>query len=160
MRPGLAAVSAAGAALAVGAGVASAGDGHRTIEITSVTVKMVTHDVGPKGASKGDSITYRDNLLNAVRQFGKTKGVRVGSDTGVMTFTSASSATFAGRTILPGGTLDLKGVVVGLSGGAFTIPVVGGTGAFAHMTGTLTVGAGGARVANVYRLTRTALPVA
>jgi Dirigent-like protein len=132
----------------------------KTIEVTSVTVKMVTHDVGAKGASKGDSVTYDDSLLNAVKQFGKSKGARVGSDSGVMTFTSANSATFAGRAILPGGTLKLDGAVSGLANGGFEIPVVGGTGAFAHMTGTLTVGPGGRRVVNTYHLTRPSLPVA
>jgi hypothetical protein len=146
-------------AAALGASSAQAAAA-QTIEVTSVTVTMVTNDVGPKGASKGDSISFRDRLLNAVKQFGKTKGVRVGSDSGVMTFTSSNTATFTGLAILPGGTLKLKGEVSGLSNGGFVIPVVGGTGKFAHVTGTLTVGPGGKRVANTYRLTRSSLPIA
>ncbi len=132
----------------------------QTIRVTSVTVKMATSDIGPKGASKGDTITYRDSLLNAVGQFGKSKGSRVGSDSGKLTFTSKNTATFAGEAKLPGGTLTLRGSVVGLPDGGLVIPVVGGTGSFAHVRGTLTVGAGENRVANTYRLSRSTLPVA
>ena len=155
----LTAVAGLAACLAVFTAGAQAA-GSQTIRITSVTVKMVTHDVGPKGASKGDTITYADRLLNAAAQFGKTKGARVGSDSGKLTFTSAHTATFAGKATLPGGTLTLSGAVIGLTNGGLLIPVVGGTGVFDHVTGTLTVGAGDKRVPNTYRLTRTALPVA
>ena len=49
------------------------------IKVISVTVSTVSHDVGPKGASKGDTIAYRDKLVNAAQQFGKKKGAAVGS---------------------------------------------------------------------------------
>lgn len=153
------AVALAAAMVALSGGAAQAA-GSQTIRVTSVTLKMATHDIGPKGASKGDTVTYKDRLLNAVGQFGKAKGSLVGSDSGTLTFTSANTATFEGKATLPGGTLTLRGPVIGLADGGLVIPVVGGTGSFAHVSGTLTVGTGTTRVANTYRLTRGTLPVA
>jgi Dirigent-like protein len=163
MRPGLRTTPIATlAVLALAVSSAAAGGSDtQTIRVTSVTVKLVTHDVAPKGASKGDTVTYRDKLLNATAaQFGKSKGTRVGSDSGKLTFTSANTAVFDGEASLPGGTLTLRGNVIGLRDGGLVIPVTGGTGTFAHMTGTLTVGAGSQNVPNTYHLTRSNLPVA
>ena len=129
----------------------------RTIDVISVTEKMVAHDVGPKGASDGDTITYRDRLLNAGAQFGKKKGASIGTDTGKLTFTGVHSATYEGTATLPGGTIRLSGAVYSTSGGGIVVPVVGGTGAFAHAQGTLTVGPGKDRVLNTYRVTVKAL---
>jgi len=133
----------------------------RTIRLTSITVSLVTHDKKPKGASKGDTIVYRDTLVNATPQFGRKTGAVVGSDSGIMTFTSAHTAVFRGVAKLPGGTLTLAGPVTGTSGG-LVIPVTGGTGAYARMHGTLTVGPGSKRAPNTYRLMRGSLtaPVA
>src|SRR5215469_16232341 len=79
----------------------------RTIVVTSVTLKLVNHDKPPKGPSKGDTVVYRDELLNAKTQFGKKKGVKVGVDSGTLKFTGAHTATFTGEAKLPGGTLTL-----------------------------------------------------
>lgn len=132
----------------------------RTIVVTSNSISLVNHDVSPKGASKGDTITYRDRLLNATVQFGRKKGAPVGSDTGRLTFTSAHTANFSGSARLPGGTLELAGAVVTNSAGQIVIPVTGGTGEFANVSGTLTVGSGRDHVRNTYRLTRSTGPVA
>ena len=129
------------------------------IKVISVTVSTVSHDVGPKGASKGDTIAYRDRLVNAAQQFGKKKGEAVGSDSGTMTFTGAHTATFQGTAVLPGGTLTLSGPVYSTTAG-LVVPVTGGTGAFAHVHGTLLVGSGSKRVPNTYRLVRPSGPVA
>jgi len=139
--------------------VAVAAAATEEIEVTSVTVSTAGHDVGPKGASKGDTIVYRDKLVNAVAQFGKKKGVQVGSDSGTMTFTGTHSATFHGKAVLPGGTLTLSGPVYTTPQG-LVVPVIGGTGAFAHVHGTLLVGSGAKRVPNTYRLVRPSGPVA
>jgi hypothetical protein len=139
--------------------VAGAAAATRTIRVTSVTVSMVSHDIGPKGASKGDTIVYRDRLVNAAAQFGRKKGARVGTDSGTMTFTSAHTATFKGKALLPGGTLTLSGAVYSTADG-LVVPVTGGTGEFAHVHGTLLVGAGKDRVPNTYRLTSVTGPVA
>ena len=126
--------------------------GTSTIEVTSVTVKQISHDVKPKGPSKGDTILYRDKLVNAAAQFGKRKGAVVGSNSGKLTFSGPHTATFQGKAILPGGTLTLSGPAY-TSAAGLVIPVTGGTGAFAGAHGTLTVGAGSTRVPNTYRLT-------
>ena len=131
----------------------------QTIQVVSVTVSNVSHDIGPKGASKGDTIVYRDRLVNAVAQFGKAKGAEIGSDSGTMTFTGAHTATFHGKAVLPGGTLTLAGSVYTTPEG-LVVPVTGGTGTFAHVHGTLLVGSGAKRVSNTYRLVRPGGPVA
>ncbi len=131
-----------------------------TIRVTSNSVSVASHDVAPKGASKGDTITYRDRLVNATAQFGKGKGARIGSDTGKLTFTSTHTATFTGTARLPGGTLTLAGTVYLDSRGNLVIPVTGGTGTYAHLQGTLTVGPGRDHVLNTYRLSTASAPVA
>jgi hypothetical protein len=127
------------------------------IKVTSVSLAMKTHDVAPKGmpsaASKGDTIVFRDSLLNAAKQFGKANGAKVGSDAGTMTYTSANSATFDGTARLPGGTLRLKGKVYGAPDGkSLVIPVTGGTGRFQGATGVVLVGPGSKRSLNTYTL--------
>jgi hypothetical protein len=131
---------------------AAAGAGTVTIQVTSVLVSMKPIDTKPKGTSNGDRIIYRDTLVNAVPQFGKKKGARVGSDQGTMTFTSAHSARFDGTARLPGGTVRIKGTVRAISSNVLQIPVVGGTGRYASAKGTLTVGPGEKEALNVYEL--------
>ncbi|HEX4521535.1 MAG TPA: hypothetical protein VH063_18320 [Gaiellaceae bacterium] len=139
-----------------------AGAATQTIRVTSVTLAMSTHDAAPKGASKGDTVTYSDRLLNAGAQFGRKKGAKVGSDTGTLTYTSAHTAKFSGRAKLPGGTVILLGPVYTTSDGSIVVPVAGGTGKFSNVRGTLTVGPGKNHVLNTYRLIRTGIvpPVA
>jgi hypothetical protein len=150
----------AGAVLAFAAfQAAAASAATEEIKVISVTVSTTAHDVGPKGASKGDTIAYRDRLVNAAAQFGKRKGVEVGSDSGTMTFTGPHTAMFKGKAVLPGGTLTLAGAVYTTPAG-LVVPVTGGTGAFAHVHGTLLVGSGSKRVPNTYHLIRPSGPVA
>jgi hypothetical protein len=131
-----------------------------TIRVTSVTVSISRHDVAPKATSKGDTVAYRNKLLNAVSQFGKKKGALVGHDTGTLTFTGPHTASYAGRATLPGGTLTLKGRITVLAKGGFVIPVAGGSGKYAKARGTLTVAAGETHVLNTYSLAFESLPVA
>ena len=58
---------------------AAASAATQQIKVISVTVSTVSHDVKPKGASKGDTIAYRDTLVNAAPQFGKKKGAAITS---------------------------------------------------------------------------------
>ena len=125
--------------------------GRLTIVVTSVSVSAKPTDVAPKGTSKGDTIEYRDRLLNAKKQFGRANGAVVGSDRGTMTFTSAHTATFSGVAVLPGGTIQLRGKVVAL-GNSLAIPVSGGTGRFANAKGYVVVGPGDKRSLNTYTL--------
>jgi autotransporter-associated beta strand protein len=149
-RRWLLALACAGAAAAPAAAATP-----RTILVTSDTVVMAVHDVRPHGPSRGDTVTYRDRLVNAVAQFGRPRGSTVGSDAGTLTFTGAHTATFRGTTRLPGGTLALVGAVYTLANGDLVIPVVSGTGSLAGLHGTLTVSSGRNHVLNTYRLTST-----
>jgi hypothetical protein len=147
------------AALAAAVAAPSAQGGRLTIVVTSVALSAKPTDVAPKGTSKGDTIEYRDRLVNAKHQFGRAKGAVVGSDHGTMTFTGAHTATFSGVAVLPGGTLELRGRVVSV-GKSFAIPVSGGTGRFAKAKGYVLVGPGAKRALNTYMLSVPALPVA
>ena len=159
-RARIAAVAAVpGVALAAGTAVA-APPGLTTIRVVSVSMQFVEHDTPPKGASKGDSVVYRDRLVNAVRQFGRKRGAVVGRDRGTMTYTSRDSARFDGVATLPGGTLRLTGPVRALANGGLVIPIDGGSGRYKHAAGTLTVGPGKDRALNTYEITLAALPVA
>ncbi len=140
--------------------VPSAAARTRTIVVTSDTVTLRTHDIGAKGASTGDTVVYRDRLLNAAAQFGKQKGALVGSDAGTLTFTSANTATFKGTARLPGGTLRISGEVYTSTTHEVVFQVTSGTGAFAGQTGTLTVGTAKNHVLNTYRLSSSAAPIA
>jgi hypothetical protein len=137
-------------------------DATLVIKVTSVSVTQKTNDKPPKGTSKGDTIVFHDNLLNAAAsQFGKKSGAKVGIDRGTMTFTSAHAARFDGVATLPGGTLTLKGqVAASQDGKSLIIPVTGGTGRFKGAHGTLLVGPGVKRSLNTYTLTLPVAPVA
>jgi dirigent-like protein len=131
-----------------------------TIVLTSVSISAKQNDRSPKGTSKGDTIVYRDRLLNAKAQFGRPKGAPVGADRGTMTFTSAHAARFSGVAIVPGGTLELEGKVIALPNRSLAIPVTGGTGDFAKAKGFVVVGPGTRRALNTYTLTLPEIPVA
>jgi dirigent-like protein len=124
-----------------------------TIQVKSVVIKVTPVDRAPKGRSTGDRVIQRNKLTNAVRQFGKPKGARVGTDSGTVTFTSANTARFDGVARLPGGTIKIRGNLRPLANGGIQIPIAGGTGRYARATGTVTVEAGDDPVLNVYRVT-------
>ncbi len=123
-----------------------------TFSVTSVVVSVKPTDRPPKGTSKGDTIEYRDRLLNTAARFGHPKGAVVGSDHGTLTYTSAHTATFAGTAVLPDGTLQLAGEVTPLTGGNLLFRVVGGTGRYAKATGDVLVGPGNKTALNTYRI--------
>jgi hypothetical protein len=107
--------------------------------------------------SKGDYFRQTSILRNAVPQFGRTKGARVGTDDFTLKFLSRTKRVLTGTTRLPGGTLRIKEFGrIGVS--TPRDPVVGGTGVFEGARGTLEARAlpssGGVdRTLNVYRLT-------
>jgi hypothetical protein len=123
-----------------------------TIRVVSVSTSLREVDKGPKGVSAGDRVIFSDTLRNAVRQFGKPKGAKVGSDRGVMRFTSSRTARFEGSARLPGGTLRLEGDVIPVSRESIAIPVTGGTGRYAGARGVVIVGPGTKRALNTYQL--------
>lgn len=135
----------------------------KTFSVVSVSVgNPVETDKPPKGPSKGDTIVFKDKLVNAKAQFGKKKGAVVGSDRGTMTFHTAHTASFDGVAVLPGGTVTLKGPVSGVGGqpDAMIIPVAGGTGKYSGATGYVFVGPGKTRSTNTYFLKYPTGPVA
>lgn len=148
------------AALAAAIAASPAAAGQLTFEVTSVALSVTPTDTAPKGTSKGDTIEYRDRLLNVDARFGRAKGAAVGSDHGTMTFTSAHTATFSGTAVLPGGTLRLEGKVIALPNHSFVIPVSGGTRRFAKAKGYVLVGPGDTKALNTYVLTLPTAPVA
>src|SRR5438309_618549 len=77
-----------------------------TIKVISVVSSTKAHDRGPKGTSTGDTVVFKDVLINAgSTQFGKGATERVGTDTGTMTFTSKNTARMDGSAVLPDGTI-------------------------------------------------------
>jgi hypothetical protein len=121
------------------------------ISVKSVTTASIPYDKAPAGSSKGDRLLLRDRLLNATRQFGKPADAVVGRDEGVLVLTSATAATFSGVATLPGGTIRVRGAVLLRSSPIRSLPVVGGTGRYAHARGTLRFGKGSTPL-NTYHL--------
>jgi hypothetical protein len=123
-----------------------------TIKVISVTT--YSHQ-GPTDVVSGDySVDSRDNLMNAAPQFGRGSGVKIGTDQGRFTYTPAHTATYNGRTSLPGGTVTVRGLAFAHNG-QVSIRVVGGSGKFKGASGFLTITLGHAktRSLNTYELT-------
>ena len=123
-----------------------------TIKVVSVMKSTRSHDAPPKGTSYGDNVTFEDVLLNVGSQFGKNANQEVGTDSGTMTFTGAHTARMVGVTTLPDGTISFSGEVTVLPNNRLVVPIVGGTGKYAHASGTLLVGSGSKRAPNTYSL--------
>jgi hypothetical protein len=129
-----------------------------TIRVRSVVSGRTEHDTPPRGASAGDRIVFTDRLLNAARQFGRARNTRVGSDRWTMTFTSAHSASLAGEADLPDGKIRFAGPLTPDPNQQVTVPIVGGTGRYAHASGVLVVGSGASSSVNVFRLVLGGIP--
>ena len=123
-----------------------------TIVVKSISVTSVSHDQPPKGASKGDRITFTDTLLNTSAQFGLADAAEVGNDHGTMSFSSDRTARLMGTATLPNGTINFNGIVVVNADGTLSVAVVGGTGKYAHAKGSLKVGKGTKKALNTYVL--------
>jgi hypothetical protein len=109
-----------------------------TIRVFVIPVTRKVIDVPPKTLNlgehtKGDTISGTSILRNAVRQFGKPKGARVGSSSGVIVTLSARTARDDGVARFPGGTVHIHGL--GKIDPNPKVPVVGGTGRYAGATG-------------------------
>ena len=147
-------VGVAAAAVLSFAPVATSAGSTETIQLISITT--YSHQE-PTNAKSGDySVDSRDNLMNAAPQFGQRLGVRVGTDVGRFTYTPAHTATYAGVTRLPGGTVKVRGMAFAHDGKVL-IRVVGGSGKYKGATGFLTIGLGHVksktRSTNTYELT-------
>ncbi len=109
------------------------------IRVKSVeTSARVVHNQPPSALSRGDVLVQRDNLFNITPQLGKSAGALIGKDRATITLTSRVKATVAGTTTFPGGTVSFKGTVSFTSTRPAALQIVGGTGRYAHATGTVT----------------------
>jgi hypothetical protein len=102
----------------------------------------------------GTSLRMTDKLYNLVPQFGKPKGALVGSDSGTLKKTGTISFSFRGVARLAGGTLTVKGRVIG-GEPVSNLTVAGGTGRFAGARGIVVIREmrGKGRAANIFHLT-------
>jgi hypothetical protein len=123
-----------------------------TIKVTSVVKSSRSHRRSATVTTPGDRVDFVDVLLNTAPRFGKGSNEQIGSDKGTMTFTSSTTATMKGIATLPDGTIHFEGDVTVLPNNRVTVPVIGGTGSYAHASGTLLVGSGAARATNTYTL--------
>src|ERR1041384_2597034 len=126
---------AARACSPAGAANSSAG----VIRLKSVeTSAGFRHNEPPSGLGKGDVLVERDNLFNLARQLGKPAGALIGRDRATATFLSNTKAVVAGTTTFPGGTVAFRGTLSATSTRPVSLKIVGGTGRYAHATGTVT----------------------
>ena len=100
------------------------------------------------------SLRMTDKLYNLAPQFGKPKGALVGSDSGTLKKTGTISFSFRGMARLPGGTLTVKGQVIG-GERVSNLTIAGGTGRFAGARGIVVIRgmAGQGRASNIFHLT-------
>jgi hypothetical protein len=152
MQVRLGAVAVAGLALAFSA---TAQAQTVTIEVTSLTTVLTPHDIPPKNrANKGDSIDFKDLLVNRTAQFGKPKGKAVAYDVGVLRYKTATRTWMKVKAIFPGiGTISYSGDMITRKDGNMVLRITGGTGGFQGATGTVTIGPGATTAPNIYRVT-------
>jgi hypothetical protein len=101
------------------------------IRITAQRVEHARVDIGRRGASSGDIETSRSLLYN--------KSIRarpIGHSDLVCVATSSASSNCTGVFFLPRGKLVVLGPIQ--PGDDYRVPVVGGTGLYANVHGTLT----------------------
>jgi len=147
------------ALLAAVAGYAAAAQTRtQTLRLISTPTSQSVTDLAPRTAAqgrltKGDTIRGTSSLANAVRQLGKAKGARVGSDGFVISVAAPPNARIMVHVTLPGGTLSATGVFDVATNVAQSIRIIGGTGAFKGARGTASSsGLSDGRSLNVYIL--------
>ena len=140
---------------AAGPPPARAASSPAVIRLVSTTTSYSSKDKAPKGASAGDRQAFTSRLRNSVAQFGKPKGMIVGSDRSTLVLTASRKARMQTVAKLPGGTITVSGLLTAAGNGAISVPVVSGTGIFEGAKGTLTIlkAIDANTAGNVYRLT-------
>jgi hypothetical protein len=149
-------VAVAVAALAAAPPSSESTSRSQTIRLISVGTSSKTVDKAPSGLSAGDKVIETSRLSNQIAQFGKRKGAVVGHDRATLTVVNPTTVRVDGVATLPGGTVVLRGPIKASSATVATVPVGGGTGAFAGARGTVVAtqpNPGATRAVNVYRLT-------
>ena len=142
----------------------------RLLILASVAVLLLTPSLGQARSSRTmdikvvsvlsgysrstTSLRMTDKLYNLVPQFGKPKGALVGSDSGTLKKTGTISFSFRGLARLPGGTLNVRGQVIG-GERVSNLTIAGGTGRFAGARGVVVIRgmAGQGRASNIFHLT-------
>jgi len=142
----------------------------RLLILASVAVLLLTPSLGQARSSRTmdikvvsvlsgysrstTSLRMTDKLYNLVPQFGKPKGALVGSDSGTLKKTGTISFSFRGLARLPGGTLNVRGQVIG-GERVSNLTIAGGTGRFAGARGIVVIRgmAGQGRASNIFHLT-------
>ena len=113
------------------ASASSTGASQSTMTIVAVDIPKseIYVDAGTKGDGPGDTIFFRENLVE--------NGRKAGSSEVMCIFTARGSGRCSGTLRLGGGTLEASGGT--RFGGRFSLPIVGGTGRYAGSSGELTV---------------------
>jgi hypothetical protein len=131
-------LASAALVMALPAAAADAADAESvTIRVYVEEVTQSIKDVPPKTLvryeyTKGDTIRGTESLSNAVRQFNKPIGAKVGSDRYVIVAVAYEKVRADFVTRFPGGAVHAHGVGKPGSG---KVPIVGGTGLYAGATG-------------------------
>ena len=142
-------VAAALLALALVAAVAlpsrAASSSAKTLQLAAVTIQSTTLDLGAAGLSQGDaSIVTRDLFLD---------GSKVGTSHLVSTVTLVAGADSQSQTVatfsLPDGQLTAQGLVTASQTANRLAAITGGTGAYRHAGGTVTVTRTGPTTADI-----------
>jgi hypothetical protein len=138
-RRALAAATIAGVMALVAAGLSAGGGSTRSLvlDVRLEKTSFVTDDVAPKGRSVGDTYTFSGSVTRANKPFGRYEDVDVSVDGKIQGFVRTAML------LLPDGTIAVQGgggnvAANGWKPGANDeLAVVGGTGAYAGVSGTL-----------------------
>jgi hypothetical protein len=138
------ALLAAAAAASVGASQATGAGTARVMHLLDVSESATpAFDAGHGMPRPGDRVFLQDGLY---AWKGAKRGARVGRADATLTFTSAFgphgvAADISGQVYLHGGSLRVEGMgqIVPSEPSRFTLPIVGGTGAYAGARGVLLI---------------------
>ncbi len=139
VRRALVAAAIAGAVALVAAGLSAGGGATRSLvlDVRFEKTSFVTDDAAPRGRSVGDTWVYSGAVTRAGAPFGRYEGVDVGVDGKIQGFVRTAMLLLADGTIAVQG----GGGNVGANGWKPSandeLAVVGGTGAYAGVRGTL-----------------------
>jgi hypothetical protein len=128
-----------------------------TVKLVSVTTKATADTARVPGEPANEqtvsSLHEYDRLYNATKQFGKAAKVQVGTDRALLVRFASGRSWSTVTATLPGGTIHSVGYMRHV-GGEGELPVVGGTGRYAHVTGWLSIKDVGTSnfAANIYTL--------
>jgi hypothetical protein len=154
-------LAAAAAVLAFGAAGSRGAPAVTEIDLLSLTVAASSHATPsvpglPAAQAPVREVTESDRLYNGVRQFGRRRLALVGTDRTILLHYRSGRVWVSVTAQLPGGQIYVRGDLR-RSRGVAVADVVGGSGRYAHVRGTLTIRnlSQPATAANVYRLTAT-----